>query len=196
MQKIVLTDGILGGGKSAYHAYKRSQQECRRCRLYSQAPGIPCCQGVFLPVYPGQWRDWRQLSFSSYIRCGVEGRWCFSITMSVFVVTDTHWDLLKARAKPTSKLWRLGRGLHNHMTSSFLPLSFLLLVCWASMAPSFSPPFVCSLHHSFAISCYSLVWMQVYLTPREICNASLFCHWKKVSHDRSSEVPYGCCPGG
>ena len=38
--------------------------------------------------------------------------WANKEATSVFVVIDTHWDLLRAKAKPTSKPWYLGRGLH------------------------------------------------------------------------------------
>ena len=38
--------------------------------------------------------------------------WAKKEATSVFVVIDTHWNLLRARAKLTSKTWYLGRGLH------------------------------------------------------------------------------------
>lgn len=163
MQKPALTNGILGGGKSTYCAYRGANRNAGIEDPNPRLLAIPCCQGMFLPGYLGQWRNWRWVSFSSYTGCGVEGGWCFSITTSVFVVIDTHWDRLRARAKPTSKLWCLRRGLRviQPPLFHFSLLPFTGLVGHPGLPLSLHPLFT-PFTKALLSTAYSLVWMQVY----------------------------------
>lgn len=134
------------------HGYR---EEANPQTLLTEEPQtlIPGCQGTFLPGCSGHGRDWQQVSFSSHTGCGW-GRVGVLHYHICFIVIDVWWDLLRAKAKLRSELWRLGRGRHVIQP----PLSHLPLLPFAGLAgrPGLPLPFYPYLLPSSRL-CYQLL---------------------------------------
>lgn len=129
---------------------------------------------VFLPGYPGQWRGWGQISpVTLNVMCvfvcvgggsergGVRGE-----NLHCHLCFCCHWCLLRpsqSQGQTQIKTVMFRKSITCHTTSSILPFSpFFHWSNWAFKAPSFSPPYIYSLHQDFAINC--LPWCECKFT--------------------------------
>ena len=117
--KPALNDEILGWGKLTYCANGRSQKECRR----SPNPGFRHAMlPGHIPLLPGWWRDWGQISFSIYTEMiWVWGCWWDGGTLHYHLCFCCHWYLLRpsqSQNQTQIKTMMFRESITYHTTSS------------------------------------------------------------------------------
>ena len=115
-----------------------------------------------------------------------------------------YWHSLRpsqSKSQAHIKTMIFRKRITCHMTSSIpLLVPSFNWSGWSSQGYFFIPSFVTPFSKVLLSTAYpKLVNASLPVTSRDICNLSLFCHWKKGKHclpRQESQVLYGCCPGG